>query len=203
MSTKIEICNNVLSRFGQVPNVENIDNPRNEEERVFARFYDKVCKKAILKYKPSCCERRLLLSQDPTYVPTWGYTSGYKYPNTILQVLEVEGDKWEHEKYPVENGYILTDIPLGTIDAPADPLKVRVLAYLNATEFDEAFCDLLEMELAKVVIYSLIKDAQERANIMAILKIDSYDFANKESDESGVEVINGSNLFGISWSNRK
>lgn len=203
MATKIEICNNILVRLGQNPNVGNIEKPTNEEERIFGRFFNRELKKAILKYKPSCCEARLSLSQDIDFVPEWGFSSGYELPSDLLQVLEVDGDKWTGDKYPIEAGFILTDMPLGTIDSPAKALSIRALMFKDVTDLDDAFLDLFEKSFAQVIVFSLIKDQNERNNLMNILRIDSYDFANKESDESGVEVINGSNILDIQWSSRK
>ena len=203
MVTKIEICNNVQSLLGQKPNIENIDQPRNEEERFYARWFDRLYKKSIIKYKPSCCEKRIKLTQDQTYVPEWGFSSGYKVPSTLLQLLEIEGDAWVEDKNPIEGGYILTNIEIGTIDAPAESLNVRILNYNTPETCDDSFIELVEKEIAKVAVYTLIKDTNERMSVIGMLKLDSYDFANKESSESGIEVINGSNMFGIQWSNRK
>lgn len=97
-----------MVKLGKRPSIANLVDGTASEERVFQSIFDTVIKTAIRKYRPNCCVSRATLSQDPSYVPRWHYSSAYKYPNNMVKLLEIENDRWDAQIYPIEGQWILS-----------------------------------------------------------------------------------------------
>lgn len=196
--TNIEICNNALTLLGERPVIENLQEPRNEWEKLFSRWYPVIRRQAIKKYHPQCCLKRLLLTQDPTYKPEWGFESGYRYPESVLQFITLNGDNYLAEKNPIEGKYILSQQPIGTTENPAPTIKALALMDYEADKFDTNFTDVFTPKLAFII--SFIRRSAETispSDLKSLEDMLGWETTTKEGQESGIEVINGSNLFGI------
>lgn len=197
-TTAIEICNNAMTLLGERPVIENIEDPRNEWERLFSRWYDVIRKQAIRKYHPQCCIKRLLLTQDPEYKPEWGYSSGYKYPSTVLQFLELNGEHYLAEKHPIEGNYILSKCAIGTTENPAPTLHALALMDYGAEKFDSNFVDVFTPKLAFIISFIRRNSSTiTPADLKNMEELMGWEATTKEGQESGIEVILGSNLFSI------
>lgn len=192
--TDMDLCNGAMIKLGKRPNIAKMDGEQ-AEERIFNQIFERTIKGAIRKYRPNCCVARAILSQDPNYIPKWGYASAYKYPDKMLKLLEIDGDRWDMDLFPIEGQWILSQIPKATesgITAPS--IKVKYLEHKDTSYFDDDFANLCEYELA--VAAAPVIDMTREAMIIALRNSEADRWAADNAQENGFTTEEYDPLFG-------
>lgn len=142
MITKSEICNLALSRLGNKNNVDDLENPKTQVEKVFAKWYDVTRRSALRRMMPSFARTRKLWALS-NYKPDFGYEYAYKYRSDCVKVLGV-GDLCDSRNdYTVEGGYVLTN------ELYEEGLPVRYVEDVkDLSRFTDNFIELFSFMLA-------------------------------------------------------
>lgn len=193
--TKKSLCNGALIKLGKKPSIADIDNGTSAEERAFNAVFEKVIQIAIRKYRPNCCVSRATLSQDPNYTPRWEYRSGYKYPSNMVKLLEVQGDRWDAQLYPIESQWILSYREKAEVGDTAAGLNIKYLESKDVSMFDADFANMCEWELAVAV--APIIDATREPITIAKCNAEADRWAADNAMENGFIVEEYNPLFDI------
>ena len=189
------IANKALIKLGKKPSITSIKGESNDE-RMFAEIMPGVISNSIRKYRPNCCVSRAILSQDPNYTPRWGFRSGYKYPENMTKLLEVDNNTWYPDDFPIEGQWILTHH-----HKPAQPgdkapeLRVKYLENKPVSMWDDDFFNLVALEVA-VEIAPIIDQTRE-AMVIALRNSEADRWASDNAMENGFEVEEYDPLFGV------
>lgn len=193
--TKKSLCNGAMIKLGKRPSIADVENGTSAEERVFNSIFDKTIKIAIRKYRPNCCVSRATLTQDPNYVPRWEYSSGYKYPNNMVKLLEIQNDRWDSQLFPIESEWILSHYKKAEAGETAVPLNIKYLENKDVSMFDEDFANMCEWELA--VAAAPVIDATREALTIAKCNSEADRWAADNAMENGFIVEDYNPLFDI------
>lgn len=190
------LANQALIALGKNPSVTNVKQGTSNEERKFALVIDGVISKCIRRFRPNCCVSRAILSQDPNYTPRWGFSSGYKYPENMVKLLEVDDNTWFPADYPIEGEWILSHFP-----KPAQPgnkapeLRVKYLENKPITMWDSDFLNLVSLALAVKV--APVIDPTREAMVIAMFNSEADSWSADNAMENGFEVEEYDPLFGV------
>lgn len=160
MYTKTDICNLALSRLGDKKTVENIDNPTNQTEKTFAKWYDVTRRAALRKMMPSFARTRKLWAKSDS-APDFGYKNAYVYRKDCVKVLGIGNLDNPVNNYTVEGGYILTN------EEYESGLPVRYVEDVEDIDrFDDSFIELFSFMLA----YNVAPEVTESASRLQYLE---------------------------------
>lgn len=196
MANNLEkIANKALIKLGKRPSVTSLKGTANEE-KIFAEILPEVISNSIRKYRPNCCVSRAILSQDPNYIPRWGFASGYKYPKNMVKLLEIDNNTWFPDDFPIEGEWILTHNP-----KPSEPgdkaseLRVKYLENKPVEMWDDDFVNLVALEAAVEV--APVIDQTREAMIIALRNSEADRWSADNAMENGFEVEEYDPLFGV------
>lgn len=148
MATDVQIANNALIQLGVRPTISDLTADTTTEARTMNSLFETVKRTAIRKYRPNCCVSRAALSQDADYVPCWGYASGYKYPKTMVKLLEVNNKTHNPDDCPIEGDWILSHYAKATKGESGEPMQIKYLCDKTSELLDDDFATLVSYELA-------------------------------------------------------
>lgn len=174
MTTKSEICNLALSRLGDKRTVNDIDNPIEDIEKTFSKWYDVSRRSALRRMMPSFAHTRKLWALS-NFIPDFGYRFAYKVRSDCVKVLGI-GDLCRSENnYSVEGGYILTN------EEYENGLPVRYVSDVQEIDrYTDNFIELFSLMLA----YNVAPEITESASRLQY--IDNA-LANKIAETMGVD----------------
>lgn len=151
--TQIDICNLALSRLGNRTTVENLDEPKKQEEKTFAKWYDISRKSALKLMLPSFAKTREIWAKVDGYKPAFGYDNAYKYKNDCVRILGVDNLDVKENDYSIEGEYLLTNYNF------ENGLPVRFIRDITDTsKFTADFIQLFSWLLAYDVCLEITKD---------------------------------------------
>ena len=124
--SKNDVCNLALSCMGNRGSVENIDNPKKQEEIAFSKWFDISRRSALRQLMPSFARKRDVWAMAD-FTPSFGYAYAYKVRSDCVRVLGL-GNLYEKKNdYSVEGGYLLTNrhhpegLPVRYVEDILDP----------------------------------------------------------------------------------
>jgi len=185
--SKVQICNQALSRLGSKSTVESIDSPQNKQELTFAKWWDITRRKALKELVPSFALRRRQVAMDAE-APAFGYGARFAYPSDCVKVLgfgEIQDNK---NNFSIEGGWILTD------DYQDDGyLNLRFVADVtDATTYSPEFTDVLSWYLAEATCLEITQDLEKYVAIEKVLAIKKAEAGGINSQENRPIRINES-----------
>ena len=188
MYTKTDICNLALARLGDKRDIENIDNPTNQPEKVFAKWYDISRRAALRTMMPSFARTRKLWAKAE-YTPEFGYAFAYKYRQDCLKVLGIGNLNEPINDYAVEEGYVLTN------QNYENGLPVRyVKDVTDINKFDDAFVELFSLMLAYNVAPELTESRAIVQHLEQIIPIKTAQVIAVDSQENKPIIVKTSRL---------
>lgn len=108
LNSKNEVCNLAVGHLGNYPSVNDIDTPKTDIERAFARWYDTVLDLCLKLTMPNFALDRAIAAQDAK-APAFGYAYRYAKPANCLKVLGIGNVLDKQNNNAVEGDYILSD----------------------------------------------------------------------------------------------
>jgi hypothetical protein len=181
MATDVQIANKALIQLGVRPTIADLQSDTSAEARTLNALYDSVKRTAIRKYRPNCCVARAVLSQDQDYKPCWGFESGYKYPQNMVKLLEVNNKTHNPDDCPIEGQWILSHNRKAEVGETATKMQIKYLCDKKTELLDDDFATLLSYELA-FASAPVINQAREA---MAKALLDQY--ANRWAADNAME----------------
>lgn len=187
------ICNEALIILGKKPCITNLNGVQSEE-KIFNELFHRVKRSTIRRYRPNSAVARAILSQDPNYIPRWGFLSGYKYPENMVKLLEVANHTWVSDEFPIEGQWILTHIKKAKESGyPAESLYVKYLEDKATELLDDSFLHILALELAIAAAPAI--DPTRENQVIALRDIEVEKWAADNAQENGFTVEEYDPLF--------
>lgn len=188
MVTKAEICNLALSRLGDKKNVENLETPTTQVEKVFAKWYDVTRRSALRRMMPSFARTRKLWAKS-NYVPDFGYAHAYQYRSDCVKVLGIDDLDKTQNNYTVEGGYILTN------ENYEKGLPVRYVEDVkDLSRFSDSFIELFSFMLAYNVAPEITESTNKLQYLESILPQKIAEMIGIDSQENKPIIIHRSRL---------
>ena len=184
--SKSSICNLALSVLGNYADVSDIDTPKTDPERVFAKWYDIIRKSTLKMLIPSFAMDRVVVAVL-TEAPTFGWTQAFEYPANCLKLLGVGEVEEKTDNYAVEGGVILSD------DDATSGLNIRYIKDIeDVTKFTPDFIKLLSWELAYAVCMEITQDLERFGYMQKIMPKKRSEMGAVDSQENRPIRINNS-----------
>lgn len=183
MITKSEICNLALSRLGDKNNVEDLENPKTQVEKVFAKWYDVTRRSALRRMMPSFARTRKLWALS-NYKPDFGYEFAYKYRSDCVKVLGIGDLDKSENNYTVEGGYVLTN------ELYEDGLPVRYVEDVkDLGRFTDNFIELFSFMLAYNVAPEITESTSKVQYLESIMPNKIAEMIGIDSQENKPIII--------------
>lgn len=165
-TSKVQICNLAQSMLGQADTVSDIDAPKTDREKTYAKWYD-ICRQFTLKLvKPNFALGREVVAQLPVG-PAFGYEFQYAKPALCLAVLGVGNVEEKQNNYGVEGETIQHDTDYD------EGMPVRFVKDITSVAlFSPEYTLLLAQYIAAHAALEVTQDAQKAAKLMAALPTD-------------------------------
>lgn len=162
LNSKNQICNLANNSLGIRNSINDIDNPRNDKEIVYATWYD-ITRQYMLKYiMPNFALDRDVVSAKTVplgYQDAYGYA--YEYPSRCLRLLGIGNIDCTLNPPTVEKGIIFTN------EYFENGLPIRFVADItDVTMFTPDFIFTFAAVLAKVTALANTQDPGKKASVL-------------------------------------
>lgn len=183
MASDVGIANAALHKLGQAPITAFSENSK--AARLASERYAELRDELLYRHPWNFAKMRGSLAASST-TPEWGFAFAFPLPADYIRVYVVNGEHPKANKWKVENGSIVTDLP-----APLEILYVYRVTDANrmSTGFREALASVLAADWAEDITGddSVVTDKAGKARI-AVARARSNDGQegtpdNIESDE--------------------
>lgn len=159
MASKVDICNMALSFLGSNGSVNDIDQPENDSERAFSRWYDTTKRTVLSLTKPNFALKRARIPRIEEEI-IFGFSNSYQIPSDCLKVLGIGNIEDKANNFTVEGGKIYTE------ENWEDGLPLRYVANIDdVNSFSTEFRELLALHLAR----NVCKDITESTDMLQYL----------------------------------
>lgn len=138
MASNVGIANAALRKLGQSPITSFGENSK--AARLANERFEELRDELLGRHPWNFATKRRSLAASAT-VPVWGFEAAYPLPADYIRVFEVNGEDEYTNKWKVENGAIVTDLPA--------PLEIRyVYRVADANRMISGFREALASVLA-------------------------------------------------------
>lgn len=158
-SSEVEICNSALIKIGAARILDLTDD--NDRARLCAEMYPRMRDKLLRSHPWNFAIARVELAQATT-TPTFGYSYQFRLPSDCLRVLEVWNGITSDFEYQKEGDYIVSD---------ESRIFIKYIKQITDTDkFDKNFDEVLALELAATICYSLNQSTTIKDSLLAEAK---------------------------------
>lgn len=155
VSSKNEICNMALSLQGNYGTVTDIDAPRNDKEKAYAKWYDTCLDMALKLVMPNFALAREIVAKDVS-TPAFGYAYNYAKPTNCLKVLGIGNIDEKENNYAVEGSWIMSD------EDYDDGMEVRYIKRItDVAAYTSEFVLIFAKHLAAYTAMEVTQDASK------------------------------------------
>ena len=138
--------------LGNYPSVSDIDSPKIDIEKAYAKWYDTCLDMCLKLTMPNFALARAIVAQDAS-APAFGYEFNYAKPASCLKVLGVGDIQDKENNYAVEGDFILHDTDY------TDGMPVRYIKRITTvSKYTPDFVLLLAQFLAAYVCLEITQD---------------------------------------------
>lgn len=193
VSSKNEICNMGLSLQGNYGTVTDIDTPRNDKEKAYAKWYPTCLDMALKLVMPNFALAREIVAQDLT-TPAFGYAYRYAKPSGCLKVLGIGNVDEKQNNYAVEGQWIISD------EDYEDGMEVRYIQRItDVAQYTPEFVLMFAKHLAAYTAMEVTQDAGKAKLFMDALPTEMSIASGLNAQENRPTRISNSRFKGARY----
>lgn len=174
-TTDVEICNSALRKLGVATITALSDDT--DGARACNGQYDKIRDRLLREHPWNFAVKRVALVLTVN-TPAFGYTYEFSLPSDCLRILETdpEDSEWQREG--------------ATVVSNDSVLSVRYIAKItDVTKFDTGFAELLALELAHDICYTLTVSNTLKEQLMQEIKDRKREARTMDAQEGQIRQI--------------
>lgn len=166
ITSGVDICNLALDHLKEAP-ITSIENPTTPTESLCSRWYDHTRKVVLRKHVWNFAIKRVKLAKL-SEAPAFEYSSQFQLPNDFVRLISI-GEHTPQKNYQLEDNKILVNELVSLTSDDSLPLKY-IYDYQQVSKMDALFIDILSIELAIRLSYSITGSKSKGESLFTILK---------------------------------